>query len=356
MGNDYKIGVVVGLLLIVAGVIYLMNINDPEEGTEKKEKPPVVAMDDKLDKDTRGTSGTVARLSDNLDEQVRSTSEAEVEKDEPKSTEGDQQQDWGLDLKTDDSDPKDVDKDDSVKRAEVDDKNLSVDDSADEEKDDQLAVKDKDKDKDSGVQDTPKFGSSTTDERDSAQSAGRKAGGSDLVPSEAKRGDVFTGSDGKKYYIVDEGDSFWEIAAKKEVYGGGRYHGRLQKANPDVNPRSLRAGMIIYVPEFKNEESGATSDTVVIYDSAVVDSNTYKIKKGDSYWKIAKIKYGSYKYFKAIEKANPDIDPNQLREGMIIKLPPAEKVIKKRPVLPVTEPVKDRPETVEDIPDGVPQF
>jgi nucleoid-associated protein YgaU len=47
----------------------------------------------------------------------------------------------------------------------------------------------------------------------------------------------------------------------------------------------------------------------------------YKIKKGDSFMKIARVLYGDEKKFQDIINANPDIDPWQLQIGQTIKLP-----------------------------------
>lgn len=48
---------------------------------------------------------------------------------------------------------------------------------------------------------------------------------------------------------------------------------------------------------------------------------TYTIKKGDSYWKIAKAVYGDPLRMADIEAANPDIDPKKLTIGDEIVLP-----------------------------------
>ena len=47
----------------------------------------------------------------------------------------------------------------------------------------------------------------------------------------------------------------------------------------------------------------------------------YVIKKGDSYWNIAKREYGDPIRMKDIEAANPDIDPKKLQIGDEILLP-----------------------------------
>jgi len=52
-------------------------------------------------------------------------------------------------------------------------------------------------------------------------------------------------------------------------------------------------------------------------------SRTYEIEKGDTYWSIAEAMYGDAKKYVLLEKANPDVDPAKLPEGMTITIPEA---------------------------------
>ena len=58
--------------------------------------------------------------------------------------------------------------------------------------------------------------------------------------------------DGARKYVVRQGDTggFWAIA--KEVYGDGVYYPVIEEANPDVDPRKLRPGQKINVPELSS--------------------------------------------------------------------------------------------------------
>jgi len=49
---------------------------------------------------------------------------------------------------------------------------------------------------------------------------------------------------------------------------------------------------------------------------------TYVVKKGDSYWTIAKDKYGDGSLWRVIQDANANIPPKALRPSMTIKVPP----------------------------------
>jgi LysM repeat protein len=46
---------------------------------------------------------------------------------------------------------------------------------------------------------------------------------------------------------------------------------------------------------------------------------TYKVKKGDTMWQIAK-KFGVT--VAALKKANPKVDPNKMRVGTVLVIPP----------------------------------
>ncbi len=48
---------------------------------------------------------------------------------------------------------------------------------------------------------------------------------------------------------------------------------------------------------------------------------TYTVKSGDSFYLIAKAMYGNSHYYPHILRANPTIDPNRLKPGMVIQLP-----------------------------------
>lgn len=55
-------------------------------------------------------------------------------------------------------------------------------------------------------------------------------------------------------------------------------------------------------------------------------SRSHTIAAGETFVSIARAAYGDGKYFKAIEVANPNVDPGKLKPGMTIQLPPASQV------------------------------
>lgn len=65
--------------------------------------------------------------------------------------------------------------------------------------------------------------------------------------------------------------------------------------------------------------------------SSAAMGGSYVIKSGDTLSSIAQEAYGSAKYYPAIERANPHLDPQRLRVGMTINLPEKAQVIPSNP-------------------------
>lgn len=76
------------------------------------------------------------------------------------------------------------------------------------------------------------------------------------------------------------------------------------------------------VPDY----SGAAPDAPPSASTAATTARTYTIRAGDSFYTIARDQLGDASLFKAIEQANPLVDPRRLRVGMEIKLPSAEEI------------------------------
>ena len=73
----------------------------------------------------------------------------------------------------------------------------------------------------------------------------------------------------------------------------------------------------------RQETGGPTSETPT--------PTSYVIKDGDSYWSIAKARYGDATLYRLLEKANPNIPARSLRKGMSIKVPPRPVVDEQTP-------------------------
>ena len=72
-----------------------------------------------------------------------------------------------------------------------------------------------------------------------------------------------------------------------------------------------------------NNRAGVPMDASIVRSG---DQRKYTIKSGASYWKIAERevgKKGAAKFIEQIHKLNPDLDSDNLHEGVQIQLPPA---------------------------------
>lgn len=127
---------------------------------------------------------------------------------------------------------------------------------------------------------------------------------------------------------VQEGESFASIA--RTVYGDSRYTDEIRKANPSIDPKRLRPGMTIRLPEKAGAKSDAANAASTRTDrtgskaTAVNSAKEYAVQANDSLYKIAVKLYGKadkadelYELNK--EKIGPD--PARLRAGMVLKLP-----------------------------------
>ncbi len=189
----------------------------------------------------------------------------------------------------------------------------------------------------------------------SRKNGGLPGGGASTAEPSRERGTVFTDTDGKKYYIVSskDGAGLWGIAAKPEVYGKGYRYKLLEKANPGIDSSRLRPGMKLLVPPVpvRVEEKKTPKAVDNSVDVGLAGGGKrYTVVAGDQgFWGISKKVYGSGKYFSLIRKANPGVDPQSLRIGTVLVIPPLDK---EPEVKPVTAPAG----MDENVPAGVPDF
>ena len=57
-------------------------------------------------------------------------------------------------------------------------------------------------------------------------------------------------------------------------------------------------------------------------DAPAQQANSYKVKKGDTLYHIAKAEYGDGKKWTVIASANPGISPQSLKAGQMLRIPP----------------------------------
>ena len=116
-------------------------------------------------------------------------------------------------------------------------------------------------------------------------------------------------------YTVKAGDTLYSIS---QAYGIPVAH--LMQVNRILNPYNLKAGQQLCIP-VKNPadpQVPARPDTPILPTPVICDGMKHTIVKGDTLYMIAK-KYGVT--LDALMKANPSMDPYNLRVGDIICVP-----------------------------------
>lgn len=105
---------------------------------------------------------------------------------------------------------------------------------------------------------------------------------------------------------VKRGDSLWKLA--QEYLGQGLRWNEFLTVNPDISdPNHIRAGSRISLPAAA---------------SSVKAKSTYKVRKGDSLWKIARTQFGHGSAWTCIAQANPNLaDANLLHGGQSLMVP-----------------------------------
>ncbi len=150
---------------------------------------------------------------------------------------------------------------------------------------------------------------------------GERVGG---TSSTVSRGGTASAPAGQmRIYIVTAQDTggLWGIA--KREYGAGKYLTLIEDANPGVNSNTLRPGQELKLPPrpVESQETGQAASSTGPPAGAPAGSDTYVVQEGDSYWKIAAAKYGDGLFHYVLEEAN-HVGANDLRPGMVLIVPP----------------------------------
>ncbi len=127
---------------------------------------------------------------------------------------------------------------------------------------------------------------------------------------------------GERIYVVtdQDGGGLWGIAQK--MYNGeGKHWTLIAEANPGVDTTRLRPGMRLIIPPLPQPEFDRVETPDIDLEPGW---RTYTVTAADTggYWSVAKNVYGQGSLHYVIANANPDIESTQLREGMILVIPP----------------------------------
>ena len=120
---------------------------------------------------------------------------------------------------------------------------------------------------------------------------------------------------------MQKGETLSSIA--EVAYGDASLYTIIQKANPNLDPKHLRVGLTINLPEAQtaaHREGGTATSSRGSFDPA----KEYKVQPGDSLEKIAQKLYGDSQKWDRIYQANRTRigpNPHRLKAETVITLP-----------------------------------
>ncbi|OIP87760.1 hypothetical protein CO009_01235 [Candidatus Shapirobacteria bacterium CG_4_8_14_3_um_filter_35_11] len=114
-------------------------------------------------------------------------------------------------------------------------------------------------------------------------------------------------------YEVIKGDSLWNIAVKK--YGNGFLWTKIASENKLINVSVIEVGQKLVLPVISEAEIKSAPKPIAVIEN-------YKVRVGDSLWKIATSQLGSgYKWTQIWNLNKNKIgNPDRLEIGMMLKL------------------------------------
>ncbi len=134
-----------------------------------------------------------------------------------------------------------------------------------------------------------------------------------IVPIDPVPAPVSAGSIGGGTHTVAKNETLGDISATH--YGTTKHWRKIVEANPGLDPARLKIGQVLQIP--------VVEAAPVAAGPVAGGPDTYTVKKGDSYYTIAKKALGSSSRWREIERLN-NIPAEDLRVGTVIKLPAKE--------------------------------
>ncbi|GEM_PF-2521734 len=137
-------------------------------------------------------------------------------------------------------------------------------------------------------------------------------------------------------HTIASGDTLSDISM--QYYGTSRRVDAILKANPEIKgPRSLRIGRQLVIPKLEDVESssvvkltsaGDTSRSATVRRATaspvvVAPQRRYTVRKGDTFYSIARELFGSTSRWRELLEANKETvsSPSRLKPGMVLVVP-----------------------------------
>ncbi|MGA2440409.1 MAG: LysM peptidoglycan-binding domain-containing protein [Tepidisphaeraceae bacterium] len=121
---------------------------------------------------------------------------------------------------------------------------------------------------------------------------------------------------------VASGESPYSIS--QLVYGSGKYYKKILAANPGIDPRHLKIGQILVIPELSDADKPAPTAGNASAAATVDPGSAYTVVSGDSLQSISRKLYGNSSMSDKLYEMNKSLigpDENVLKIGWVLKLP-----------------------------------
>ena len=118
-----------------------------------------------------------------------------------------------------------------------------------------------------------------------------------------------------RYHTIRKDEILGNISMK--YYGTSKRWMEIAAANPTINPKRLKPGTEIVIPDLDEQDRGRKQPP----SSGSPVGRDYKVKRHDNPARISKKLFGNEEFFTMILEMNPRLDPLRMRPGDIIRVP-----------------------------------
>lgn len=127
-------------------------------------------------------------------------------------------------------------------------------------------------------------------------------------------------------YIVQKGDSLWDISVKK--YGDGYRWPEIAKVNNLQNPNLIHSGNKLTLPALSKQQLAQTGVSSIIPKAHAeeiknnsITGKTYKVVENDNLWDISVRAYGDGFRYKEVATANKIQNPGLIYPNNVLNIP-----------------------------------